>query len=65
MRGLGGRHLSGFYVCYGEHTRIGRDNQILDLRRPDETLNDTLARLVESAKKATAHGRYRRSHGPQ
>ncbi len=26
-------------------------NQILDLRRPDETLNDTLARLVESVKK--------------
>ena len=25
-------------------------NQILDLRRPDETLNDTLARLVESVK---------------
>ncbi|MBT0732480.1 hypothetical protein KH990_03725 [Methanoculleus bourgensis] len=26
-------------------------NQILDLRRPDETLNDTLARLVEKIKK--------------
>ena len=26
-------------------------NQILDLRRPDETLNDTLARLVEKVKK--------------
>ena len=26
-------------------------HQILDLRRPDETLNDTLARLVESVKK--------------
>jgi len=25
-------------------------NQILDLRHPDETLNDTLARLVESVK---------------
>lgn len=26
-------------------------HQILDLRRPDDTLNDTLARLVESVKK--------------
>ncbi|WP_074368949.1 hypothetical protein [Methanoculleus chikugoensis] len=26
-------------------------NQILDLRRPDETLNDTLARLVDKIKK--------------
>jgi len=26
-------------------------NQILDLRRPDETLNDTLARLVAKVKK--------------
>ena len=26
-------------------------NQILDLRRPDETLNDTLERLVDKIKK--------------
>ncbi|MBP7411269.1 hypothetical protein [Methanoculleus sp. 10] len=26
-------------------------NEILDLRRPDETLDDTLARLVERVKK--------------
>ena len=31
-------------------------NQILDLRAPGETLDETLARLVEKVKKTAAHG---------